>query len=155
VNSALQRARATLAARNPAVVPRALDEAQARLLARYVEAFERYDVEALTALLREDATMAMPPYDLWLRGRESVARWLLGVGAGCRGSRLVPVGTCNGLPAFAQYRRGGAEPWALVVLELDPAGERVASLTSFLDVATLFPRVGAPMRLVEPAAAAS
>lgn len=145
VNSALQRARATLGARNPAVAPRALSEEQTRLVARYVDAFERYDVAALTALLHEEATLSMPPYDLWLRGHESIARWLLTFGIGCKGSRLVPVEACGGMPAFAQYRDGGATPWALLVLEL--RGDRIGSMTSFLDVATLFPRFGLPLRL--------
>jgi RNA polymerase sigma-70 factor (ECF subfamily) len=145
VNSALQRARATLEARNPAVVPRALSEEQAQLVARYVDAFERYDVAALTSLLHEEATLSMPPYDLWLQGHASIARWLLGHGIGCRGSRLVPVEACGGTPAFAQYRDGGAEPWALLVLEVE--GDRITSMTSFLDVGTIFPRFGLPMRL--------
>jgi RNA polymerase sigma-70 factor (ECF subfamily) len=145
VNSALQRARATLDARNPAVVPRALSEEQARLVARYVEAFEQYDVGALTALLHEEATLSMPPYDLWLRGHESIAAWLTTFGIGCKGSRLVPVEACGGTPAFAQYRQGGAEPWALVMLEL--RDDRITSMTSYLDVETLFPRFGLPMRL--------
>jgi len=145
VNSALQRARATLEARNPAVMPRALSDEQARLVARYVEAFERYDVAALTTLLHEEATLSMPPYDLWLQGHASIAQWLLGHGIGCRGSRLVPVEACGGTPAFAQYRDGGAEPWALLVLEVE--GDRITSMTSFLDVGTIFPRFGLPMRL--------
>ncbi len=145
VNSALQRARATLEARNPAVVPRKLTDEQAQLVARYVEAFERYDVAALTALLREEATLSMPPYDLWLQGRESIAKWLLGFGIGCRGSKLVPVDACGGTPAFAQYRDGGATPWALILLELDDHG--ITSMTSYLDVHTLFPRFGLPMQL--------
>ncbi len=145
VNSALQRARATLATRSPATVPRELSEEQERLVARYVDAFQRYDVATLTTLLHEDATMSMPPYDLWLRGQDSVSRWMLGTGIGCRGSRLIPVAACGGMPAFAQYRQGGAEPWALVVLTLD--GERIADMVFFLDVETLFPRFGVPMRL--------
>jgi RNA polymerase sigma-70 factor (ECF subfamily) len=145
VNSALQRARATLDARNPAVVPRALSAEQTRLVARYVAAFEAYDVAALTRLLHEEATLSMPPYDLWLQGHESIATWLLGFGIGCRGSRLVPVEACGGTPAFAQYRQGGAEPWALILLELD--GERITSMTSYLDVQALFPRFGLPMQL--------
>jgi RNA polymerase sigma-70 factor, ECF subfamily len=147
VNSALQRARATLAARNPAVAPRELSEEQARLVARYVEAFERYDIAALTALLHEEATLSMPPYDLWLRGHESIARWLLGFGLPCRGSRLVPVSACGGTPAFAQYRQGGAQAWALLMLELE--GDRITSMTSYLDVETLFPRFGLPLRLTD------
>ena len=146
VNSALQRARATLAARNPAVTPRALTAEQQRLLASYVAAFEAYDVPGLTRLLHEDATLSMPPFELWLQGHDSIARWLVGHGIGCRGSRLVPVAAC-GQPAFAQYRANGAEPWALVVLDL--RGDRIAGMTSFLDTATLFPRFGLPMRLAE------
>ncbi len=145
VNGALQRARATLESRNPAVVPRTLSDEQAQLVRRYVEAFEQYDVAALTSLLHEEATMSMPPYDLWLQGRESIAKWLLGLGIECKGSRLVPVEACGGTPAFAQYRDGGARPWSLLMLELD--GEHITSMTSYLDVETLFPRFGLPMRL--------
>ena len=145
VNGALQRARSTLDARNPSVVPRTLSDEQKLLVARYVEAFERYDVPALTALLHEEATMSMPPYDLWLQGPASVARWFTTIGIGCQGSRLVPVSACGGTPAFGQYRDGGATPWALILLELN--GDRIASMTSFLDVETLFPRFGLPMRL--------
>ena len=145
VNGALQRARATLEARNPAVVPRTLSEEQSQLLAKYVEAFERYDVSALTKLLHDEVTMSMPPYELWLQGHDSIATWFLGHGIGCKGSRLVPVGACGGTPAFAQYRQGGAEPWALILLEL--RDDRIASMTSFLDVEVLFPRFGLPMRL--------
>jgi RNA polymerase sigma-70 factor (ECF subfamily) len=145
VNSALQRARATLDARNPAVVPRALSMEQTQLVARYVEAFEQYDVTTLTALLHEEATLSMPPYDLWLQGHESIARWLLTFGIGCKGSRLVPVEACGGTPAFAQYRENGEQPWALIMLELDD--DRITSMTSYLDVETHFPRFGLPMRL--------
>ena len=145
VNSALQRARATLAQRNPAVVPRQLSAEQEALVSRYLEAFEQYDVAALTALLHEEATLSMPPYELWLQGQESIARWLHTFGIGCRGSRLVPVAACGGQPAFAQYRSGGDDPWALILLELD--GDRITSMTSYLDVATHFPRFGLTMRL--------
>ncbi len=145
VNSALQRARATLDTRNPSVVRRELSEEQAELVSRYFEAFEQYDVAALTNLLRAEATLSMPPYDLWLRGRESIAQWLMGLGIGCRGSRLVPVEACGGTPAFAQYRDGGATAWALILLELDDGG--ITSMTSYLDVETLFPRFGLPLQL--------
>ena len=145
VNSALQRARATLDARNPAVVPRALSEEQQRLVARYVQAFESYDMEALTALLKQETTMSMPPYELWLRGPESIARWMTTYGIDCKGSKMVPVGTVGGMPAFAQYKRGGAEPWALVVLDVGADG--IENMTFFLDTETLFPRFGVPMRL--------
>ncbi|HEU4383943.1 MAG TPA: sigma-70 family RNA polymerase sigma factor [Anaeromyxobacteraceae bacterium] len=148
-NSALQRARATLAGSPPAEADLAeLTHAQEALLERYVAAFERYDVDALAALLREDVTLSMPPYTLWLRGPEAVRDWFLGRGIGCRGSRLVPV-AANGLPAFAQYRPGEPgrphQPWSLVVLEL--SGDRIAAMTHFLDTATLFPRFGLPSEL--------
>lgn len=148
VNSALQRARATLASRD---VGRAtgdsLSQEPSRLLNRYVDAFERYDVDALTALLHEDATLSMPPYTLWLRGHASIRAWLLGRGSGCRGSRLIAT-AANGLPAFGQYRPepgGGHRPWGLIVLEL--SGDRIAAWNSFLDTETLFPRFGLPLAL--------
>jgi RNA polymerase sigma-70 factor, ECF subfamily len=146
VNSALQRARATLGSRGvrPA---EPLGEPQVRLLERYVTAFERYDVDGLAALLHEDATFSMPPYALWLRGQEPVRQWLCGRGAGCRGSRLVPTAAC-GMPAFGQYKRhpdGGHVPWGLIVLELH--GDRIAGWNTFLDTETLFPRFGLPMAL--------
>jgi RNA polymerase sigma-70 factor, ECF subfamily len=145
VNSALQRARATLDTRNPAVVPRALSDEQQALVARYVAAFEAYDVETLTKLLHEEATLSMPPFEMWLQGHASIAEWLLSFGIGCRGSVLVPVEACGGTPAFAQYRRMGEWPWALILL--DVVDDRVMGMTSYLDVETLFPRFGLPMRL--------
>jgi RNA polymerase sigma-70 factor (ECF subfamily) len=145
VNSALQRARATLDARNPSVVPRTLSEEQTRLVAKYVEAFERYDVAALTSLLHEEATLSMPPYEMWLQGHDSIATWLSTFGIGCKDSRLVPVEACGGTPAFAQYRDAGVTPWAVLMLELD--GNRIMGMTSYLDVEILFPRFGLPMRL--------
>ena len=144
VNSALQRARATLDTRNPSVVPRALNEEQQQLVARYVAAFEAYDVAALTSLLREDATLSMPPYEMWLQGHDEISKWLLSFGLGCRGSILVPVEACGTL-AFAQYRRMGEWPWALLMLDLE--GDRITAMTSYLDVETLFPRFGLPMQL--------
>lgn len=145
VNSALQRARATMA-NPPPIEHEPIGDVQQDLLARYVDAFERYDVEALTALLREDATFSMPPYALWLQGPEAVAGWLTGRGAGCRGSKLVPTAAC-GLPAFGQYKPAddGLVPWGLVVLELD--GDRIRGWNTFLDTQTLFGRFGLPPRL--------
>jgi RNA polymerase sigma-70 factor (ECF subfamily) len=146
VNSALQRARATLAVADPGS-SEPLSEAQERLLDRYVDAFHRYDADALASLLRDDVVFSMPPYALWLRGPDAVRGWLVGRGRGCRGSRLLPTGAC-GSPAFAQYRprpEGGHAPWALVVLEL--SGDRIAGWTSFLDTATLFPLFGLPLEL--------
>jgi len=149
VNSALQRARATLAAADTtADLHQPMDDEQKGLLARYVTAFEAYDLEALTALLHEDATLSMPPVPLWLRGHDDIHAWMAGTGSGCRGSRLVPV-VANGMPAFGQYRPSltgsGHDPWALIVLEIS-AG-RIAGINSFLDTARLFPLFGLPDRL--------
>jgi RNA polymerase sigma-70 factor (ECF subfamily) len=150
VNSALQRARATLASANPVATDPIdpVDDAQQALLARYVDAFERYDLDALTALLAEDATLSMPPYALWLQGHDDIRGWLLGPGIECRGSRLVPV-AANGSPAFGQYRPSGPggshEPWALHVIEL--SGGRIIALNTFLDTARLFPLFDLPLRL--------
>ena len=149
VNSALQRARATLDARSPVVADVvALEGADRELLERYVAAFEAYDMEALTELIREDATQSMPPYDLWLAGRDDIMTWWFGPGIGCRGSRVLPAGPANGAPAFAQYKpaaAGGFEPWALQVLELTPGG--IVELSFFLDTERLFPLFGLPLRL--------
>jgi RNA polymerase sigma-70 factor, ECF subfamily len=145
VNSALQRARATMDARNPAVVPRALSAEQTQLLAQYVEAFERYDVDALIKLLHDEATLSMPPYEMWLQGHESIAQWMLSFGMGCKGSVLIPVQASGGMPAFAQYRSGGAVPWAIIMLDLND--RQITGITSFLDVETLFPRFGLAMQL--------
>jgi RNA polymerase sigma-70 factor (ECF subfamily) len=150
VNSALQRARAALAASNlkddhPSPE---IDEDHRALLARYVEAFERYDLDSLTSLLQEDAMWSMPPYRLWLRGHLDIRRWCLGPGIGCRGSRLVPT-VGNGAPAFGQYRPvagGGHEPWSLQVIEGVSEG-RITGVTFFLDTASLFPIFGLPARL--------
>jgi RNA polymerase sigma-70 factor (ECF subfamily) len=147
VNSALQRARATLAAAGVTDTDRAepMDEEQRALLARYVEAFEQYDLDALTTLLHEDATLSMPPYEMWLRGHDDIRKWMLGPGAGCRGSRLIPT-VANGSPAFGQYRPSGPggsfEPWALHVLEIRDG--RIAGLNFFLDTERLFPMFGLP-----------
>jgi RNA polymerase sigma-70 factor (ECF subfamily) len=151
VNSALQRARATLAA-SPAERAHAteLDEAHQQLLARYVQAFEAYDMDALTSLLHEDAVWNMPPFDLWLQTHEDIANWCLGTGIGCKGSRLVPT-TANGSPAFGQYKpdpvNGGLEPWSLQVLELDATGTKLNGVTFFLDTQRFFPMFGLPPRL--------
>jgi RNA polymerase sigma-70 factor (ECF subfamily) len=150
VNSALQRARATLAESNvSATGPSSqLDEADRALLARYVAAFEQYDIEALTSLIQEDATQSMPPFDLWLRGRDDILAWWFGPGIGCQGSRVIPTVAANGSPAFGQYKPspdGGYEPWALQVIELE-AG-RIVEFTFFLDTAALFPLFGLPLRL--------
>jgi RNA polymerase sigma-70 factor (ECF subfamily) len=132
VNSALQRAHATLATRNLSAPPRAADSEQQDLLARYVDAFERFDVPRLVSLLHDDAVQSMPPYAMWLRGAADIGRWLLGPGIGCQGSRLVPT-AANGSAAFGQYRpdgSGGHRPWALQVIEV--SGDRISGLHNFL-----------------------
>jgi len=150
VNSALQRARATLAASEIEADdrPAALNESDRELLVRYVDAFQRYDIAALTTVIQEDARQSMPPYDLWLQGRDDIFTWWIGPGIGCQGSRLVPVTDANGSPAFGQYKPspdGGFEPWALQVLEL--SGGRIKELTFFLDTERIFPLFGLPDRL--------
>jgi RNA polymerase sigma-70 factor (ECF subfamily) len=147
VNSALQRARSTLAASelSAADPPQPMDAAHQALLARYVDAFERYDLESLTSVLHEDVTQNMPPYELWLEGRDEIFRWWFGPGIGCRGSRLVPI-MANGTAAFGQWKPSGPdgtlEPWAIQVIET--AGDRIARMTFFLDTARYFPLFGLP-----------
>lgn len=150
IKSTLQRARAAIAASDvTAVEPyQPADAAQRTLLARYVDAFERYDLEALIALLHEDATMSMPPFSWWLHGRAEIRRALLGYDGACRGARLLPT-VANGSPAFGQYRRsgpdGGYEPFALQVM--DVAVGRFVGITTFLDAVRLFPLFELPPRL--------
>jgi RNA polymerase sigma-70 factor (ECF subfamily) len=148
VNSALQRARATLESLDLEAAPPAADEADPELLARYVAAFEAYDMDALTSLIHEDATQSMPPYDLWLRGRDDIFTWWWGPGIACQGSRVVATSAANGSPAFGQYKpspEGGYEPWALQVLEV--ADGKIVELTFFLDTERVFPLFGLPSRL--------
>jgi RNA polymerase sigma-70 factor (ECF subfamily) len=149
VNSALQRARATLDSADVADAGRGrLSEHDRELLARYVDAFQRYDMDALTALIHQDATQSMPPYELWLTGRDDIFAWWVGPGAACRGSRVLPTVAANGSPAFGQYKpspSGGFDPWALQVLEV--VDGRIAELTFFLSTDTIFPLFGLPPRL--------
>jgi RNA polymerase sigma-70 factor, ECF subfamily len=147
VNSSLQRARASLEATEltPSEQLDPLDEEQQELLRRYLRAFEAYDMDAIAALLHEDAKQSMPPYEMWLLGREDILRWWFGPGIGCRGSKLIPT-VANGLPAFGQYRPSGSggsyEPWALQVLELSDG--QIVGFTAFLDTGRLFPLFGLP-----------
>jgi RNA polymerase sigma-70 factor, ECF subfamily len=149
VNSALQRARATLDERGVTASDpvRPLDAAQRALVGRYVDAFERYDLDSLVSLLHEEATQSMPPFRLWLRGPDQLRAFWAGHGAGCRGSRLLPV-AANASVAFGQYRPSGPggrhEPWAVQVLDL--SGDRITGITSFLDV-RLFAVFGLPAAL--------
>jgi RNA polymerase sigma-70 factor, ECF subfamily len=150
VNSALQRARATLDERgigdaeDAVASPPAEDHVE--LLAKYVAAFESYDMEALVALLHEDAEQNMPPLELWLRGSENIRTWMLGPGADCRGSRMIAT-SANGAPAFGQYRLGKDgvhRPWGLQVLRIE--GDRIAGISTFLDT-KLFALFGLPAEL--------
>jgi RNA polymerase sigma-70 factor, ECF subfamily len=150
VNSALQRARTTLSATE--VTEEAslgsMDEQQRDLLARYVDAFERYDMDALTSVLHEDATWSMPPYPLWLQGHPDIRRFCMSTGIGCKDSRLIPT-TANGSPAFGQYKPSasgvGYEPWALQVLEM--SGGEIAGICFFLDTGRFFPMFDLPLAL--------
>jgi RNA polymerase sigma-70 factor (ECF subfamily) len=148
VNSALQRARATLAEHNVTArsAPQPIDAAQEELLARYVDAFERFDIESLVSLLREDATMQMPPYPLWMQGAGEYRIWLNGPGKGCRGSRLARI-AANGMPAFAQWRvdpDGGFSAWAIHVLTV--SGGVITAQDFFVDP-SLFALFDLPIHL--------
>jgi RNA polymerase sigma-70 factor, ECF subfamily len=151
VNSALQRARATMTKSQSegAARTRRLSPADRAMLERYVRAFEAYDVKALTDLIREDAQQSMPPFDMWLAGREDILTWWFGPGIGCQGSRVIPAISANGMPTYGQYKPdpdgGGHSPWALQVLELKEG--RIAEFTFFLDTAKLFPLFGLPLHL--------
>jgi RNA polymerase sigma-70 factor, ECF subfamily len=150
VNSALQRARATLSAL-PDAKTDPLDEPDAELLKRYVDAFERYDIESLVSLLHDDAIQSMPPFAMWIEGPSDIGAFMLQPGpSGCRGSRLVAT-TANGCPAFGQYRRdpaGGFAPWALQVLEISGGAiVQMSFFLAFLDPERLFPSFGLPLHL--------
>ena len=146
VNSALQRARATLEAREiDTSGPASVDEAQQELLARYVDAFERYDMTSLVALLQEDAAFSMPPFPLWVTGPDDIVKFMLGTGAHCEGSRLLTT-SANGCPAVGVYHNDpdGYHPWAIVVVET--SGGRISGLHHFL-YPELFAEFGLPPRL--------
>ena len=150
INSALQRARATLET-SPHVAgtpEKQLSSEERELLVRYVKAFEAYDIDQLTSLIHEDAIQSMPPYDLWLSGRDDIFTWWFGPGIGCKGSRVVPAPSANGSPTFGQYKpdpNGGFEPWALMVVEVREG--RIGELTFFLGTDRLFPLFGLPPHL--------
>jgi RNA polymerase sigma-70 factor, ECF subfamily len=146
VNSALQRARATLEAKRGEPLDARLDPEHEALLARYVEAFERYDIPAVVALMREDAVLSMPPWDTWLQGRDDVGDWMLGPGIACKGSRLVPIDV-NGTAGYASYKpapSGRLEPWAIQVIEV--ADGRIVGHHNFIG-AELFAHFGLPPHL--------
>jgi RNA polymerase sigma-70 factor (ECF subfamily) len=124
-----------------------IDEEQEALLARYVDAFERFDIDSLVSLLHEDATMQMPPYPLWMQGAEEYRTWLLGPGAGCEGSILRRIETTNGAPAFAQWRvdpKGGHSAWSIHVLTVSDGA--ITAQDFFVDP-SLFALFGLPVHL--------
>ncbi len=147
VNSALQRARATLATSGlDDDTPSVVGPEQEALLRRYVDAFERYDIESLVALLHEDAKFSMPPFELWLQGTTEIAKWYVGQGAGCEGSRLLAT-TANGCAAFGAYKPAGdgtLRPFAIQVIEV--SGDRISGLHHFL-YPELFAAFGFPDHL--------
>jgi RNA polymerase sigma-70 factor (ECF subfamily) len=147
VNSALQRARATLSSRDlDGDHPLSIGEDQKELLARYVDAFERFDIPGLVALLHEDAVQSMPPFAMWMQGADQIVGWLQGGGIGCKGSRLVSL-HANGCAAFGQYRvdpNGGYSPWAIQIVEVSEG--KISALHAFVDP-TLFPAFGLPPHL--------
>jgi RNA polymerase sigma-70 factor (ECF subfamily) len=148
INSALQRARATLAAVPAEKRPVDVRTDHTELLNRYVDAFQRYDMSALVTLLHEDALQSMPPFAMWVEGAENICRFMVEPGPStCRGSRLIPV-MANGCPAYGQYKphpQGGYAPWSLQVAEI--SGGRIAALTMFLDTDRIFPGFGLPPHL--------
>jgi RNA polymerase sigma-70 factor (ECF subfamily) len=148
VNSALQRARASLSQLSEDERGGPLGEQETKLVEQWVDAFERYDIERLVTLLHDDAVMSMPPFAMWLRGAEDIGRFMLEPGpSACRGSRLLAV-EANGCPAFGQYKpdpAGGLAPWSLQVLEI--SGGRIAAYHAFLDTAAIFPLFGLPAHL--------
>jgi RNA polymerase sigma-70 factor, ECF subfamily len=147
VNSALQRARATMSAREPEEPrPEVVSGDQRELLARYVDAFERYDITSLVSLLHEDAVMTMPPFDFWLHGPAEMGKFFVGPGGQCDGSRLLAT-EANGCAAFGQYKPdpgGGYQPWGIQVIEI--SGGRITGHHNFIDT-NLFGVFGLPPRL--------
>ncbi|GAB2653740.1 sigma-70 family RNA polymerase sigma factor [Nocardia goodfellowii] len=155
VNSALQRARATMSKVQPSDFDDfdESDENQRKLVDNFVSAFEAYDMDALTTLLKADVALSMPPFDLWVSGPANVAEFMLGTGSACKGSKMIRLEGANGHAAFGHYKPseepGVYVPWSITVLELD--GETIAGLNFFLDTDKLFPLFDLPMELRESA----
>src|SRR3954453_15054045 len=147
VNSALQRARATLESLDldAASGPSAVDgEDEQDLLARYVDAFERYDMTALVSLLQRDAAFSMPPFPLWVQGPDDIVRFMTPKGAKCEGSKVV-VTAANGGPAIGIYNPApdgsGYTAWAVAVIET--SGAKNPGLHHFI-YPDLFAQFGLP-----------
>jgi RNA polymerase sigma-70 factor (ECF subfamily) len=167
VNSALQRARATLdelALEDADAPARPSDEDERRLLEQYLDAFAEYDIDRIVALLRYDVVFDMPPLPLWMRGPDQVARFMHGPGAPCAGSKLIAL-EANGCPAFASYKpdpeSGAWLPWSLTILEFNGSAgaPTVGGIHNFLQpfLPQLFTGFGLPERRTDadPAVAAS
>ena len=151
VNSALQRARTSLASLPEHQRPGEVESANAELLAKYVDAFQRYDMKALIGLLREDALQTMPPLEMWIQGASAITTWMTQPGpSACAGSILVPV-RANGVVGWAQYKpdpeHGGYAPWALQVHEI--VDGKISRMTFFLDTDRLFPLFGLQDRIFD------
>ena len=146
VNSALQRARATMAGTQEDALDPTIDAEQEALLSRYVDAFERYDIPALVKLLRDDVVLSMPPFDLWMRGPENLVGWFLGEGIVCKDGRLLPV-SVNGTAGFGNYHQvqpGLWEPFALQVIEVSEG--KIVGHHNFL-YPEIFAEFGLPPRI--------
>ena len=152
VNSALQRARATVEERQPqqsqqATVRELGDQRSRELVQIYVDAWERRDIDALAAVLAEDVTLAMPPFSSWWRGRETVVAYLSRTQSICPEARYIPT-WANGQAAIGWYLRDEErDRFVATAIEL-PAleGERIKAMTSFVSP-ELFPRFGLPGEL--------
>jgi RNA polymerase sigma-70 factor (ECF subfamily) len=149
VNSSLQRARATMASRDLDALPTSqIDDEQQALLARYVDAFERYDVDTLVSLLHDDAVQSMPPFQLWIRGATEIGKWFVGPGIGCKGSRAIRI-QGNGLDGIGTYRPsepGRWDPWSIQLIEVSDG--RIVALHNFI-YPELFTAFGLPDHLEE------
>ncbi|WP_211240445.1 sigma-70 family RNA polymerase sigma factor [Haloglycomyces albus] len=146
VNSALQRARATLSdlRSQPSYAQPESNRVNTKLAESYANAFETFNIDALKTLLHDDVVMSMPPLELWLTGPDNVGAFITGPGKGCEGSKLIPV-HANGSIAFGHYKPDEEDPsiltpWSITVLETDD--HVITGLNYFLDVETLWPMFG-------------
>ncbi len=159
INSALQRARVTLAKRyphgRPPVTPQP-NAAQQQLLGRYLQAWEKLDVDGFVALLKEEATYTMPPLPQWYAGRHAIRTFFEWAWKGYHGFRLVPT-AANRQPAFAAYSRTSANaPWAAHSIHLLALEQNmISTLTLFVKPAGpgLFDAFGLPLALPDGASA--
>ncbi|KQX51291.1 sigma-70 family RNA polymerase sigma factor [Paenibacillus sp. Root444D2] len=150
VNSTMQRARVTLTQANlRSDALREMDvDADQRLLACYVEAFEQYNIEKLLALFHESGSLSMPPFVMWVCGKMKMASFYQTTRNHCTGSRLVSVRANGNCPAYAQYvqagRAGVLVPWGIHILEIQNG--KIAHIHHFIDT-DLFAQFGLPTYL--------